>query len=193
MFEQTTKVLSTPDFSVAYSAEAYDLNGTVDVTITVPSAYAAGYSYTIGGQTNTSPESTYSLKPNSVGTIPVRVYALGGNFDEEGVYYLDSQARGGSGSAAYTITLLATPNQDSITLTDDGLLQWPAIASANGYELKLSVNGGDYGEAFTVNKASYVLENYEEMNTLSVMIRAKGNGAKIITSEWVEHEWNALH
>ena len=188
---QTTQVLSTPDFSVAYSAETYDLNGTVNVTITTESAYATGYSYTIGGQTNTSAETTYSLKPNSVGSIPVRVYALGGNFDEQGVYYLDSQARGGS--SAYTITLLATPNRDSITLTDDGYLSWPAIAGTNDYELQFSIDGGEYGESITVNKSNYTIENYAEIQSLSVKIRAKGNGTKIITSEWVEQEWIGLH
>ena len=129
--------------------------------------------------------------PSSVGSFAIRVYALGGAFDEDGVYYLDSQSRGGNQS--YTITLLATPNESSITLTADGYMTWTAIAGAIGYELEISVDGGEYGEVITVsNASSYTFANFSQYagKQLKVRIRAKGNGTTSISSETVEHTWN---
>lgn len=189
--EQQTKQLATPDFSFKYSDEHYTLTGTIDVTITQPSQYATGYSYTVGGVTKTSTEQTYSHMPSSVGTFTIRVYALGGAFDDEGVYYLDSQSRGGNSS--YSITLLATPNESSITVTADGYMTWTAIAGATGYEIEISVDGGEYGEAITVsNASSYTFENFSQYKgkQLKVRIRAKGNGTTIISSETVEKTWD---
>jgi hypothetical protein len=151
--------------------------------------YAKGYSYTIGGTTHTSSETTFSLVPSSVGTISARVYALGGNFDEEGVYYLDSQSVSGSNKA---VTLLASPNPTSFRLSQDGVLSWATISGTNGYELILTINGVQ-GEVLTVNKPTYTLENYSEINTLTVQIAAKGNGTNLISSVISEYTWNNVN
>lgn len=191
LIEQETKQLQTPNFNFSYSHDSYNAAGTIDVEITEQSPYANGYSYTVGGVTKVSKELTYSHMPSSVGTYEVRVYAVGGNFDEEGIYYLDSQSRGGSSS--YSVTLLATPNQNSMNLSADGKLSWATINSAVGYELEISVDGQAYGEVITVrNLSSYVLTDFEQYigHSIKVRIRAIGNNTNIISSETVEREWN---
>ena len=190
--EQQTKVLATPDFSFAYSDEYYNLSGTINVTITQESPYATGYSYTVGGVTQTSSEKTYSHMPSSVGTFAIRVYALGGAFDESGVYYLDSQSRGGNQS--YSITLLAVPNENAITLTADGFLSWTAIAGAIGYEVKILVDGQQVGNIVDVQNASYTILNFNQYvgHSVTVSIRAKGNGTTSISSEEVTHTWDRI-
>lgn len=192
IIKQATKQLSTPDFTFSYSNAYYIDTGTINVTVTDIPAYASGFSYKIGGVTNTSKESTYSHLPSSVGTFAITVYALGGAFDESGVYYLDSQAQGGSSS--YSITLLATPNESSIELSQDGKLSWTTISNAVGYEIEISVDGADYGEIIYVSTSSYVLTNFSQYSgkSIKVRIRAKGNGTKIVSSQTVEKEWNNL-
>lgn len=189
--EQQTKQLTTPNFSFKYSEQYYSSAGTINVTITEPSKYATGYSYTVGGVTQTSAAESYSHQPSSVGTFTIRVYALGGAFDEDGVYYLDSQSRGGNSS--YSITLLAAPNANSIKVTTDGLMTWTAIAGATGYEIEISVGGEEYGQPILVsNASSYLLEDFSRYTGqhLKVRIRAIGNGKTVISSEAVEQSWD---
>lgn len=173
---QETKQLSTPDFTLAYSETSYSNTGTIDITITNHPQYASGYSYTVGGVTKVlqgAEQINYSHLPSSVGAFAIRVYALGGAFDEDGVYYLDSQVQGGS--AAYTITQLACPNQESINLSQDGKLSWTAIGNAIGYEIEISIDGGEYGEVIVVNnKSSYILENFSQYKgkQIKILLRA---------------------
>lgn len=180
---QKTAQLQKPDYSVSYSEEEFSDSGKIVLTITEPSPYAKGYSYTIGGDTQTSSELSFSLNPNAVGAINTSVYALGGNFDEEGVYYIDSQAQGGS---RYTITLLASPDVSSFKITTDGKMTWTNIGSAIKYELQISLNGGDY-ETVIVNDPMYIIENYASVNSVSVIVKAIGDGNRIITSKEVEY------
>ena len=186
--QQKTKQLQTPDFTLSYSEEAYSESGKIIVTITKASPWARGYSYNVGGATHTSSEETFEYLPSTVGEIPVRVYALGGGFDEEGVYYLDSQSQGGT--SGYTIVLLAFPNSDSFKLTDDGFLSWAAINGATGYEISISIDGGAFSDWQSVKSSSTIIENFSSISTLAVRIRAKGNGTTKITSKTTEREWS---
>lgn len=191
---QEVKMLTTPDFSFEYSEEAYTEDGEIVVTITKPSQYATGYSYTIGGVTYTSAELTCSHVPGSEGAFAIRVYALGGAFDEEGVYYIDSQSQGGD--SGHTIRLLPHPNSDSISLSQDGRLTWTAVSSAQGYTIEYSLDGGAYEELATVYNVSYydISPDVYNGHTLKIRIRALGNGNNIISSQAVEsaREWNFL-
>ncbi|MBE6601436.1 MAG: hypothetical protein E7637_02880 [Ruminococcaceae bacterium] len=185
--QQMTKQLQTPDFELSYSEEAYSESGKIIVSVTKPSPWARGYAYTIGGATHNSAEESFEYLPSTVGEIPVRVYALGGGFDDEGVYYLDSQSQGGN--SRYTIVLLASPNPASFKLTGDGFLSWPAIADAIGYEISISIDGGAFSDWETVKTTSMIIENYSSISTLTVQIRAKGNGSTSVTSQIAEHTW----
>ena len=190
VIKQETKQLQTPDFSLSYSHASYTESGTVDVTITKFSPYAKGYAYTVGGATYEKTETTYSYCPNSVGVVVARVYALGGNFDENGVYYLDSQSVGGN--SRYSITLLASPDPASFTLTADGLLKWPAISGTGKYELEISADG--VLTTIVVSGASYDLNksgiDVSKVSTLIVRVRAVGNGIDTITSAQAEKRWD---
>ncbi len=184
---QETKQLTTPKYDVSYSEERYSNTGAIVITITEQPLYAKGYSYTIGGTTHTSAETSYSLIPNSVGSIETRVFALGGNFDADGIYYLDSQSAGG---ASKTVTLLAAPDAADFVLGQDGVLMWGTIQGAVGYDLTIIVNGMeiDLGDD-PITKTSYTLQNFREISTLYVQIAAKGNGKNIVSSVYSEREW----
>ncbi len=185
---QETKQLTTPDFSYHYSEAYYSETGNVIVEITDEPANATGYSYTVGDVTKTSTATTYSYNPNNVGKYEIKVYALGGSFDNEGIYYLDSQTQGGNGSRP--ITLLATPNPSAWKLTADGVLSWTAISDAVKYEVTIICNGGS-PVVKEVTKVSLQIENYSIENTYTIKIRVIGNGTTVISSKQVERTWNA--
>lgn len=191
--EQKTRQLTTPDFSFSYSGTEFDLNGELQIRITTPSQYATGYVYSIGGAMSSdgiSTEEFYSRKANGVGKYIARVYAKGGSFDEDGVYYLDSQSRGGSDS--YSITLLTYPNPQDFTLSRTGVLKWSAIAGAVKYEVQISVDGGEF-TTYTVNAnaPTFTIANFDTSHKYTVRIRAVGNGTTIISSEQKERTWEA--
>lgn len=193
VLEQKTLQLTTPDFTFAYSGTEFDLDGELQIRITVPSKYATGYVYSIGGAMSSdgiSAEEYYSRKANGVGKYIARVYAKGGAFDENGVYYLDSQSRGGSDS--YSVTLLSYPNPQDFTLSRTGVLKWSSIAGAVKYEVQISVDDGEF-TTYTVNANSptFTIENFDTSHKYTVRIRAVGNGTTVITSEQKERTWES--
>lgn len=175
---QKTVQLERPEYAFSYTHDEVNSSGKIKINITKESPYANGYSYTIGGATETSKELEYSLNPNTTGTFVTAVYALGGNFDENGVYCLDSQVRGNN--SAFSITLLGAPDKDSIKVTTDGKLTWATVASATKYEVTLIING--VSQTVTVNDPMYVIQNYSTVETLTVIVKAIGNGTTVITS-----------
>ena len=188
LIEQKTAQLTTPDFKVYYDKPSYEKTGKVVIEITEQPKYAAGYSYTIGGSTAESKELIYSLTPSSVTfsqPIYCRVYALGGNFDEEGTYYIDSQSEGGT-SAKYSITLLATPNNDEngIKLTADGYLTWTGISGAIKYEVEITIGGKT--TTYNPTKNYLTLDLGDLPASVTIRIRAVGDGANIVTGAWAE-------
>lgn len=187
VLEQTVKQLETPEFSMNYShPSGYSTSGTIDLAITKESPYAKGYSYTVGGATSTSyTAKTYSHLVSSVGKYTASVYALGGNFDEAGVYYIDSQRRGGNSS--YEITLLDITNVSSISLTRDGYLDWAdsSLGAHLGYTVVATVNGVTTTYDKVAN-SNLTLSGVSGGVTVHVTIKANGNGQNIIASETVE-------
>lgn len=193
ILEQKTRQLTTPDFSLSYSGTEFDLDGELQIRITTPSKYATGYVYSIAGAISAdgiSTEEFYSRKVNGVGKYIARVYARGGAFDEEGVYYLDSQSRGGSDS--YSVTLLAYPNPQDFTLSATGVLRWATIAGAVKYEVQISVDDGEF-TTYTINAnaPTFTITDFSASHKYTVRIRAVGNGTTIISSEQKERTWEA--
>ena len=189
--EQVTKQLDTPDFKFSYNKDAYENDGQLVATITKESPYANGYYYTIAGATVYSKESTYAHKPNSTGTFYGRVYAAGGNFDENGIFYVDSQSAGGQNNSSYEIILLDTPNPSNWNLTEDGKLTWTAVSNAIGYEVEVTVNGVKR-ELQTLKTNTLFLTDVTENDTITIRIRATGNstmGGNIVASAWVTRTW----
>lgn len=183
---QETKQLATPNFEASYSHKQYDLNGTIDVKITEESIYAKGYAFIIGGKEYQTSEKQYSHNPNGVGSFNVSVYALGGNFDEYGIYYLDSQTRGGANSK---IIILAYPNSDSFTLSQDGYLKWANIDNAVKYKVEITIDNVKQ-EVKLVTNASILLEGLKPGMTLIVKVTAIGNDGNIVSSEAIEVNFN---
>ena len=193
LINQETKQLQTPDFKISYSEESFSPSGMVIATITKESPYAKGYSYDIGGTTYTSTELSRSHLVSTAGKITVRVYALGGNFDESGVYYIDSQSAGGNDR--YSITILASPNPSDFKFTMDGMLTWKAIGDTNKYRVTISANGVTKTVEVTATTLDICsIEGFENLNMKSdhivVTVQAVGNGTTTITSEAATGTWN---
>ncbi len=175
--KQQTQQLQKPDFSISYSHECVDNEGKVTVTITQASPYATGYYYTIGG-VGAEGTTTFTKDLSTPGAHKVSVYALGGGFDEQGTYYLNSQATGGGSDVRYIITLLAAPNSSGMT-REDFLFVWTAINNAPfGYKLEIST---DNGATYTVvaentTKTQYDFSSHITDGVVTVKFRVQANG-----------------
>lgn len=200
-FKQVVKQLDRPDFTFAYSLEAYNAtDGEIIVTISQESERNKGYQVIIGGNANKIAEGETELrfKGAQPGAVKISAYALGGNFGEapEGspipVYYCNSTVVGDT--SAYTLTILGKTNQEKIEISMDNVLSWATVTSAAGYEVELDVNGTK--KTFTTTKVSDSTELKALLNevggnkgsrTVTVRVRAvAGNDPKKVTGEWVE-------
>ncbi|MBR5987149.1 MAG: hypothetical protein IK037_01140, partial [Clostridia bacterium] len=193
--EQKVDQLAEPDFEIGYSADAFTDEGNIVVDITRESPHAAGYCYSVGGAdaSKVGLGSTHFEKcPSSVGTYKVAVYALGGDYDEKGTFYIDSQRHGGNSS--YQITLLAEPNADSIKISQDGKLSWATISGTSRYAISITVEGVEYLAKTTVSQPGYLIEDYVadvKGKNFAVTVQALGNGTTVISSKETTREFNA--
>ena len=188
-YTQTVKACLAPEINYSYSADRFVNGGTIDVNITTPSANCSGYSYDIAGAVSATSELSQSRAVESAGqTYIVRVKALGGKFDAQEVYYIDSQYAGGN--SGYSVTLLAPPTVSSFSINSDGAVKWATITGAIGYDYKISYDGGEYGETLHTSIASLdPISNYSQYKTIKVCVAACGNGSNVVSSAWVEYVW----
>ena len=189
---QETKQLTTPSFTFAYDKSVVSVDGQVVVTITGESPYATGYSYSVGGHTETSVNSTFTYGVNvTSGAIVIRVYALGGGFDEDGVYYIDSQSAGGNASS--TLYLLGTAG--SFSITNEGYIDWSDVDNATAYDITLTVNGSEVYTVSDLRSSSYDINqtvDFSTVQSLTIAVTAKGN-ANCVPSQPATKEWTNLH
>ncbi len=187
-YTQVVKACLAPEIGYRYSDEQFVNGGTIDVEINKASDNANGYLYEIAGESITSPESKISKAIESTGTYVIRVKALGGLFDADDVYYIDSQfAGGGSG---YSITLLAPPTSSSFSLNSDGVIKWATITGASGYDYQIFFDGGEHDTMKHTGPAVLdPIENFKTYRTIKIKVRASGNGTSTINSAWVEFIW----
>lgn len=176
-----------PVIEYSYSSDSFVTGGSITVNITTPSANCSGYQYEIAGETITSAELSYSKAIQNTGNYTIRVKALGGAFDGNDIYYIDSQYVGGS--ASDVITLLGAPSLSSFSITSDGTVKWTAVTGAISYEYQISYNDGEYETVKMSGFNSINITNYKSYNSIKIKVRAKGNGGNIISSEWVEYTW----
>jgi len=186
-YTQKARILNAPRIEYGYSADSFTVNGSITVTVVTPSDNCSGYQYEIAGQSETSKELTYSKVIQNAGKYTVRVKAIGGCFDGNETYYIDSQYAGGS--SADVITLLAPPSYSSFSITSDGVIKWGAVSGALGYEYSISFNGGEFDEVKSTGYNVLNIENYRQYRQITVKIRAKGDGNKTLASEWIEWTW----
>ena len=194
--EQLVKQLATPTFKASYSHDSYDTQGLITVTVLNAVPNASGYGYLISGtELPATTELSGSHNPNAVGKHKVGVYAHGGSFDSDFVYYIDSQIAGNNDNSY--VELLASPNANDINKSRDGILTWTTILGAKGYEIQFNVNGEGWGDVVTVSTATYDLTAkqdglpaYSSITSLVVRIRAKGQKTSdtilSISSAWAE-------
>lgn len=183
---QETRQLTTPEFTFAYDSESYKNDGKITVTLKSAVPNATAYSYTIAGVTMISTETTCSHCPGSVGEYQMRVYAIGGAFDSDGVYYIDSQSQGGN--SRYRITLLASPNPSEMKLTRDGVVSWSAIRDANKYHITIQKDGVKIVDTDT-SAPRYEIEDFALDHTYYVEVYAWSNDSTVINSETSYKEW----
>ncbi|MBE6632720.1 MAG: hypothetical protein E7620_00090 [Ruminococcaceae bacterium] len=193
VIEQETKQLQTPDFKLSYSEESYSPSGQVIATITKESPYAKEYAYDIGGTTYTSAALSQGKTVSTAGKITVRVYAIGGNFDENGVYYIDSQSQGGNDR--YSIIILASPNPSDFKFSMDGSISWTPISGTSKY--RVTIVCGNVSKTVEVTSTTLDLLNYEEFEDVNmksdhieITVQAIGNGMTTVTSEAATAVWN---
>lgn len=187
-YTQVARVLQTPVISYGYSAESVTVGGTINVSVTTASPNANGYQYEVAGETSVSNDLYFEKVVNSTGSFPVRVMALGGAFDSDEVYYVDSLYAGGTSSDV--VVLLGAPSTSSFSINSDGVIKWTGISGAFGYDYQICYDGGEWSEiTHTAYNTLNPINNYKQYNSISVKVRASGNGDKTVTSAWVEFTW----
>lgn len=185
-YTQKTQVLLAPVIEYSYSSDSFVTGGSITISITTPSANCSGYQYEIAGEIITSAELSYSKVIQNTGNYAIRVKALGGAFDANDIYYIDSQYAGGS--ATDVIVLLGAPSLSSFSITSDGIVQWTAVSGTNNYEYQISYNGGECGAIQQTGYNNINIANHTSYNTIKIRVRAKGAG-NTISSEWIEYTW----
>ena len=136
----------------------------------------------------------YEKTVQSIGIYTVYVYAIGGDYGENGVFYIDSQRHGGRN---YQITLLDAPNSGNINVTPEGLVTWSAITGTNAYAITITVEGEEYLEKTVLkglgDEPSYQIQDYVESvrgKHFEITLQALGNGGTIISSVETTRSWN---
>lgn len=186
-FTQKARILLSPEIKYSYSEDSFVKGGKIIVDITKETENCAEYQYEIAGQSTTSKETSFSKVIETAGKYSIRVKAIGGVFDENEVYCIDSQYTGGASSDV--ITLLSTPATSSFAITNDGTVKWGQITGTYGYEYQISYDGEEYGYIAKSKFNAINVEGYLKYRTISVKVRACGDGGKTVTGEWVEWTW----
>lgn len=185
---QVARILLAPVIEYGYSTESFVPGGRITVNVTTPSEHCSGYQYEIAGQSETSTATSFAKVIQSPDKYSVRVKALGGSFDNNGVYYIDSQYAGGS--ASDYVILRAAPVLP-FEITSDGIVTWKPVkdGAINSYEYQIAFDGGQYGDVKTTGFNNLNVQNYRQYQSIRLKVRARGDGQKVIASEWTEWTW----
>lgn len=185
-YNQQVEIIQAPVITSEYSYDSFVVGGTISAHITTISPNATEYQYEIAGKTITSNQLTASQVIDNAGTFTIQVKALGGVFDADDVYYVDSQY-----STAQQIILLAAPSSSTFVINSDGVISWNGVNSANGYDYQISFNGAEYSEvAHRGYAALEAISNFRSYTNITVKVRASSNGASgKVNSEWTTWTW----
>lgn len=184
---QEIKQLVTPVFTVSYTNDSFDPNAFLVATVNTVGADTSnivGYKFEFNGtaQEQVTEATEYRYSAKSTGAYVVSVTAIGGVFDDNGDYWINSRSAGGD--PAHTFTLLARPNQGSITVSNmDGVISWSPVTSAGGYEIEITYTDGTTTHDTCTNPRYSGVDRGKTIQ--SVKIRALGNGTNSVHSEWV--------
>ena len=203
VFTQETKPLDAPSISIAYSAERYEQNGEVIVTVKSAVPFASGYVYEVGESSSTPKKDLeYKVTPSAPGVLSVSVIAVGGQFDDNGIYRLNSDKSSKTSANPSSITLLSKPSNDSIYKDTAGNLEWGFINGCQGYDLLITYKDNENKE-HTVEITIYSqMDNTLDYDVLEakgvaypkritkVQVGARGDGQLLISSEYAVKTWN---
>lgn len=213
-YMQKTAKLTTPAFEYKYGSDRYEPNATITVHIKTGSEHATAYRYSVGGaivHESAATEYVYSSS-SAISAVPIFVSARGGSFDEEEIYYIDSD-----NAPTRTLTVLTTPDADAITLSRDGILTVPSVTGAASYlfAFEITYTDGTTGEFTydTLNKTERVdvgkvlrekqsvEEGFAAVRNLKIAVYAKGtltadtyvSSNATVSSGSAEKEWTGLN
>lgn len=187
---QHTVRLATPEFTIGYSEDHYDLNGEIIIRLKSEVAGASAYAYTIGGGAQAFSDQSLATEfrkcPGTTGVFVCSVTAKGSVFDSEGNYLVDSLPAGGNASTQ--IILLSVADVTNITISRDGMISWSRTENAVGYDLWIDIDGAGYGEKIELKNSTYTIPDYDykTVGTVRIKLVARGNGTTIISSAEVE-------
>ncbi len=199
-FTQEVNQLSAPSFTLSYSHPEFTLGGQIIVNATATDPNTTAFVFNVGGTRSEPQESgEYRHTANATTTYTVNVIAVGGAFDANKIYYINSLP-----ATNKQITLLSAPGSTGIKLTPSGAvatLTWqPVDKATNGYEIVVDFNDGteEYVTTTSGDSTSCSFELYdatynpdgkfkrENLQNYTYKIRALGNAAgTIIASEYV--------
>ncbi|MBQ5930501.1 MAG: hypothetical protein IIX02_06895, partial [Clostridia bacterium] len=136
-----------------------------------------GYELEINGSTKFADKSEgettlYEYKPDQTGTCEVRVYAIGGVYDANGVYYVRSESQD-----VKKLTVHPAPKNVQIFETQ---IKWEAVQNAGKYLLRYLVNGA--WVEVEVDSAVYNLPREHMGAVTRVEVRTLGNGNEYVGS-----------
>lgn len=189
---QKVKAADYPEFTLTYHNQKGEQvwqaakNGYLLVTITDESDYTNGYTVEIGGTTKeiAKGETTLTYKPDESGKYEARVYANGGEFNENGTYYYVKS----STDSAKSLTILTTPTNIEVLASS---IKWTAVSGTSTYGYVITLSGGTIVEGTTTTGSTLNLVDlkiYDVSTIEKVEIYAKGNQTTTVGSEWAE--WN---
>ena len=190
VMQQIVKKINNIEFEYSYSQEEVGANGEIEVHITKPSAVTDRYEYYIQGALVAGQNGeTCRVVKSTPGKYNIKVKALGACFDNEGSFYLDSDLIGDDSNY---IILLEKPSQNDIKQRTQGntwWFTWSTIPNAIQYEYAIAFGDEDINSAPTVkvNTADMGQANHRDITghkTVTVKLRALGNGDYIVSSEW---------
>ena len=179
---QTTKRLTTPEFTFAYSnPDGFKNDATIDVTVSAAVTNAMGYVYTIDGVSTASKETTeltYSYNATQSGEYKIKVRAFGGKFAEDGYYYIDSNE-----ATIQTLKIFSTPSFTATPIGQDGDIKWGAVEGANTYDIIIEYSDSTPKVETNVQGSRYYPTS-GTANIISIKVRVHGNGTTTISSAW---------
>ncbi len=187
-YSQIVKQCLAPEISFRYTSDSVTTGGAIEVTITKISENCTKYQYEIAGDSIISSSLQESKQMESTGSYSVRVKALGGTFDANDSYYIDSQYIGGG--TGYSIVLLAPPTHNSFSLNSDGAFKWASITESLGYDYQIKYEDGEFEKVKHVGTAALdPIKDFRGYKSISIRVRATGNSSNIITSAWIDFTW----
>ena len=193
---QVVKQVATPTFTMSYSHEAVTAGGEIIVTAEAKDTNTRGFAFRVGGATSEVVQNSnvYKFPANTTMNYTASVVAVGGGFDANNNYYINSLSASEQG-----IRLLGTTGKCLLNASDE--LELGTVTSAsNGYEVVIEVGDGKEDLKYSshgdkpkvyigddIYDATYSPDGRLKPGTsYKVKVRALGNGATTITGDWKE-------